>query len=84
MAMGEELGALAAEKKLAPMITEAIALEEGPQALIGPSQRHARGKIAAVMDSGVQMVAHRKSAATLKKPGKWEWQWPKSDPAFHP
>lgn len=45
--IGRELGAIAQEKNIDPMVTEVISLEEIPGALVRLSQRHVRGKIVA-------------------------------------
>ena len=45
--MGDELLALVAEKKVAPMIERIILLKEVPSALEELSKRHVKGKIIA-------------------------------------
>lgn len=45
--MGRELGAIASENKIDPMLTEIVSLAGIPDALLRLSQRHVRGKIVA-------------------------------------
>jgi NADPH:quinone reductase len=45
--MAEELAVIVSERKVSPMLTEVISMDEIPSALVRLSERHVRGKIVA-------------------------------------
>jgi NADPH:quinone reductase-like Zn-dependent oxidoreductase len=49
--IGREFGSLVSENKINTLLTEAIGLEQIPDALVRLSQRHVRGKIVALIQS---------------------------------